>query len=80
MAMIKGPFGAEVISDTNTTHSPSQFVYFTKSAAEQFDFFIDGAWVEFGTIQPGDLIPIRATGARDSGNAAPTAGDLIFLR
>ncbi len=71
---------AEVITDANTTHAPSSMVLFGKATAEQMDFYVNGGWVAFGTIQPGALIPLQATGARDSGDAAPSAGEIIFLR
>ena len=79
MAMIEGPFiKAEDITDTDTTHAVSQAVYI--GVAEQMDLYINGAWVAFGAPAAGTIVPVKATGARDSGDAAPSSGQIIFLR
>lgn len=67
----------EVIDDTDTTHQRSRGVLM--GVNEQFDFYIRGAWVAFPAVPIGTILPIVASGARDSGDAAPTAGDCIFL-
>ena len=46
---------------------------------EQFDFNIGGSWIPFGGLQAGTILPIKATGTRDSGDAAPGAGEIVFL-
>ena len=68
----------EGITDTNTTHTLSRGIYI--GVDEQFDFFIGGAWVAFGGCKAGSVLPLAATGARDSGDAAPSATQIIFLR
>lgn len=70
---------AETISDNATTHTPSRGVYI--GVAKDYDFNVGGAWVGFKGTVAGSIIPIVAVGARvTSGSAAPTAGDIVFLR
>ncbi len=66
------------ITDTATTHSKCRAVWIGTS--QDLEFYMNGAWVVFKGASAGSIIPVQATGARiDSGDAAPAAGDVVFL-
>lgn len=49
--------------------------------SQSLDFSFDGStWVLFQNCVAGTILPIQVVGARkNSGSAAPTAGDVVFL-
>lgn len=79
---ITSPAGVpENITDTNATHSTSRGVYI--GAADAYDFYFEstGTWILFNGCVAGTILPIQVKGARHaSGDSAPDAGDIIFLR
>lgn len=49
--------------------------------AQSYDFSFDGTnWILFQGVAAGSLLPLQVVGARiNSGSAAPSAGDIVFL-
>ena len=49
--------------------------------SQALDFSFDGStWIKFQGCVAGTLLPIQVVGARkNSGSAAPDAGDVVFL-
>jgi hypothetical protein len=66
---------------TNATNSQlSRAVYIGTTQALDFFFPVTNAWVEMNGVVEGTIYPIQVTGARiDGTNAAPNAGDVVFL-
>ena len=70
--------GAENITDNNTSHTLSRGIYC--GVAGDYDFYVNGSWIEFKGLKAGQVYPIRATGARDaSDNSAPASTEIVFL-
>tara|TARA_R100001463_G_scaffold62013_1_gene114894 strand:- start:145 stop:405 length:261 start_codon:yes stop_codon:yes gene_type:complete len=67
---------ATVINDTNTTHTECRSIYVGSDG--DYKFYINGAWVTFYGTLGGSILPVRATGAKTSGDAA-TGTAIIFL-
>ena len=65
------------ITTATATFAPCRGVYV--GISQQFDFNINGSWIPFNNLPAGVVLPIRAAGARDSGDAAPDSGQIIFL-
>ena len=66
------------ITNANTTNSKCRAVWI--GTTQDLEFYMNGAWVVFKGASAGSIIPVQATGARiDSGDAAPSAGDVVFL-
>ena len=70
---------AESITDANETHELCKGIYI--GVAGNYDFYMNGAWIEFQGCAAGSVLPLRATGARDaSDSSAPAAGEILFLQ
>lgn len=67
------------VTDANATHPRCRAVYV--GTAQSLDFSFDGStWVLFKGCSAGTVLPIQVVGARkNSGSAAPDAGDVVFL-
>ena len=67
------------ITNANATNARCRGVYCGTSTS--YDISFDGStWVLFQGMTAGLVYPFQATGARrNSGSAAPTAGDIVFL-
>ena len=67
------------VTVATATHSRCRAVYIGTS--QDLDFSFDGTnWVEFQGAVAGSILPIQVFGARkNSGSAAPDAGDVVFL-
>lgn len=69
---------ATSITNTNTDNAQARAVYI--GVDDNYDFYINGAWVSFYGTKSGSSLPIRPQGARHtSGSTAPDAGDIVFL-
>lgn len=69
---------ASNVTVATATINPSRAIYI--GVAGNYDFYINGSWVEFKNTAAGSVLPIRATGARDaSDDSAPAAGEIVFL-
>jgi hypothetical protein len=66
------------VTVATATIKPSRAVYI--GVAGDYDFNIDGSWIEFKATVAGSILPIQATGARDaSDDSAPAATEIVFL-
>lgn len=72
-------FKAVSITDANATHDRCRGVWI--GTTNDYDFSFDGTnWVTFKSCGAGSCLGIQVVGARiNSGSAAPSAGDIIFL-
>jgi hypothetical protein len=66
------------ITDALATHDRSRGVFVGTGA--DYDFSYDGStWVLYKNLIAGVLYPFEVVGARkNSGSAAPSAGDIVF--
>lgn len=69
-----------VLITTNvSTHPKCRAVYIGTDGDYEFFFEATGVWVRFKDAKAGSMLPIMASGARNSsGGTAPTTGDITF--
>lgn len=66
------------ITNALTTNEESRAVYV--GVGDDYEFYLNGAWVRFENVADGSVLPIRATGARHAvDSSAPGANDIVFL-
>jgi len=68
---------AVLINNTNTTNEESRAVYIGVDG--DYKFYIIGGYVTFAGTLAGLILPIRATGATTTGDAATGTTAIIFL-
>tara|TARA_R110002020_G_scaffold288373_2_gene503840 strand:+ start:15147 stop:15410 length:264 start_codon:yes stop_codon:yes gene_type:complete len=68
---------AVLINNTNTTNEESRAVYIGVDG--DYKFYINGGYVTFAGTLAGSILPIRATGATTTGDAATGTTAIIFL-
>jgi hypothetical protein len=68
---------AALINNTNTTNEESRAVYIGVDG--DYKFYVDGSWITFAGTLSGSILPIRATGATTTGDAATGTTAIIFL-
>ena len=68
---------AVLINNTNTNNNESRAVYIGVDG--DYKFYINGSYVTFAGTLAGSILPIRATGATTTGDAATGTTAIIFL-
>jgi len=68
---------AVLINNTNTTNEESRAVYIGVDG--DYKFYVNGSWITFAGTLAGSILPIRATGATTTGDAATGTTAIIFL-
>jgi len=73
--------GSSAVSITAATATADRSRGVWIGVTQDLDFCFDGTtWVLFKACPAGSMLPLQAVGARkNSGSAAPDAGDVVFL-